>query len=186
VEAFLELLDEGELLPTAKRVAERAGVSLRSVYVRFADLDSLAVSAAERQWERIRPLATVVDASLPLARRLLAFVEQRCRVLEAIMPVRRAAHLQEPFSSALHELLANARAVSRAEIARVFRTELSRRRGRSRDRLLDALDVACGSMTWEALRHHQGLSTADATDVVAETLASLFGPRANLSDHRSK
>jgi AcrR family transcriptional regulator len=98
VEAFLELLEAGDLRPTARSVAERANVSLRSVYVRFADLDSLAAAAAERQWERLEPLVEHIDPALPLDRRLAAFVEQRCRILETAMPVRRAAELQEPFS----------------------------------------------------------------------------------------
>src|ERR1044072_5768679 len=51
VEALLSLLDEGNLRPTARQVAERAGVSLRSVYVHFDDLEDLFTAAAHRFFE---------------------------------------------------------------------------------------------------------------------------------------
>lgn len=174
VEAFLGLLDEGELRPTAQRVAERAGVSLRSVYVRFADLDNLMVTAAERQWERLAPLAQPIDPARPLDERLTCFVEQRCRILETAAPVRRAAELQEPFSDALAGLLQTARALARSDLARVFARELDQRQGASRERLLDALDVACNATTWEVLRRQRDLSSQRARRVVADMLTALL------------
>jgi AcrR family transcriptional regulator len=40
-EALLSLIDEGDLQPTANRIAERAGISLRLIYHHFGDLESL-------------------------------------------------------------------------------------------------------------------------------------------------
>src|SRR3546814_6231042 len=40
-DATFSLIDEGDLRPTAPRVAERAGVSVRSVFQHFDDLESL-------------------------------------------------------------------------------------------------------------------------------------------------
>ena len=41
VDALLDLIDEGDLRPPAADVARRAGVSLRSVYQHFDDLETL-------------------------------------------------------------------------------------------------------------------------------------------------
>ncbi|HEY8216466.1 MAG TPA: TetR/AcrR family transcriptional regulator [Acidimicrobiia bacterium] len=180
VEAFLELLDAGDRQPTAQRVAARAGVSVRSVYVRFEDLDAVMVSAAQRQWERVLAIAEPLPASGPLPMRLDAFVAQRCRVLELIAPVRRAAEAQEPDSPALASLLAWARQTARDEIGRVFALELEPLPRAARTRLLDALDVAAGTTTWEALRRHQGRSAGAARRVVAEMLAAVL---ARVSNH---
>src|SRR3989304_5263636 len=46
VEALLTLIEEGDLRPTAQRVAEHARVSLRSVFQHFRDLESLFAAAA--------------------------------------------------------------------------------------------------------------------------------------------
>ena len=101
VEALLALIERGDLRPSAARIAARAGVSLRSVFQHFNDVESLFAAAAERQAERLASLAGAVDDQGPLARRLDAFVRQRARLLEAVSPVRRAAVLMEPFSSEL-------------------------------------------------------------------------------------
>jgi AcrR family transcriptional regulator len=174
VDAFLELLDAGDPQPTAQRIAARAGVSLRSVYVRFEDLDEVVVSAARRQWERVLEITEPLPTTGPRRARLDAFVAQRCRVLELIAPVRRAAEAQESQSAALATLLAWARQTARDEIAAVFEPELAPLPRAARGRLLDALDVAAGTTTWEALRRHHGRSRNAARGVVAEMLAALL------------
>lgn len=174
VDALLSLLDEGDLRPTVRRVAERAGVSIRSVYVRFEDLDALYVEAAQRQWERLSVLVEPLPMDAPTDERVAAFAEQRCRILETAAPVRRAAELQEPFNEALAVSLTWARGVGRDQVARVFEPELARRRGVARTRLLDALDVATGSTTWDVLRRHRGLSPTAARRVVVDMVTALL------------
>src|SRR4051794_7539538 len=56
VEALLDLLNAGNPRPTAREIAEQAGVSLRSVYVHFDDLEDLFLAATGRHLERILPL----------------------------------------------------------------------------------------------------------------------------------
>src|SRR5574341_1525078 len=101
VEALLTLNDEGNLRPTAREIADRAGVSLRSVYVHFEDLEDLFSAAAAKQFERLMTLYRPLPHDGPLAQRLEAFVDQRTRIMEAAAPVHRAALLKEPFSPAL-------------------------------------------------------------------------------------
>jgi AcrR family transcriptional regulator len=149
-------------------------VSLRSVYVRFEDLDALAVEAARRQWERISRLARPLSSTGPRSERITAFVEQRCRILEFAAPVRRAAEIQEPFSPALAELLRWARGLARDEVEHVFAAELDARSRGARARLLDGLDVVAGATTWDALRRQRELSPAVSGRVVEAMLAALL------------
>src|SRR5207245_4856968 len=95
VDALLDLIEEGDLRPTAPRIAERAGVSLRSVFQHFADLEALYAVAAERQLVMIAGLVRRLSPTGPLDDRLEAFVSQRSRVLEALTSVQRASALQE-------------------------------------------------------------------------------------------
>ena len=89
--AVIELLEEGELSPTAERVAERARVSERSIFQHFGDREALFSAAAVRQYERIMPTLRPIDVTLPLEERLDAFVAQRASLLERVTPMRRAA-----------------------------------------------------------------------------------------------
>jgi AcrR family transcriptional regulator len=171
VDALLELIDEGEMRPTAPRIAERAGVSLRSVFQHFRDVEGLFAEATDRQLERIGALVRPLPTTGPLEDRLAAFVEQRVRIYEAVTPVRRAALAQEPFSE--HAVVARDRilAVARAELRRTFELELT---DQPPD-LLEALDAAASWQVWEALRSHQGLDEDEARKVLARMLRALLG-----------
>lgn len=178
VDALLALIEEGHLQPTAPRIAKRAGVSLRTVFQHFADLEALYAAAADRQTERLQPLVRPIAADRPLQARLAAFVTQRARLLEALSPVRRAALLLEPFSAEIAKRLQQARAIGRIEVAGVFAPELAARRPAQRRELLAALDTASCWPTWESLRTHQGLPEERARRVLIRMLAALLRDRA--------
>lgn len=175
VDAWLSLIEEGDLRPGARRIADRAGVSLRSVFHHFDDLETLYATAAERQLRRLS-MPALMDTGGTLDGRIGAFLAARCRVLESITPVRRAAVLNEPFSPALAARLRWARDMARDEIARVFQVELSARKPADRRELLAALAAATEWSAWEALRTHQGLSAAGAARVMRRTVGALLRP----------
>jgi TetR/AcrR family transcriptional regulator, regulator of autoinduction and epiphytic fitness len=170
VDALLSLLDDGNLRPTAREVAQRAGVSLRSVYVHFDDLDDLFTAAAHQHFERVRDLIERIPGHGPLETRLELFTRQRARIHEASAQVRRAAVLQEPFSNALAEVLALARNLSRAEIELVFGEEIGRREGDDRAHVVVELDLLSSAATWETLRLQYDRSADEAREIVTDLL----------------
>jgi TetR/AcrR family transcriptional regulator, regulator of autoinduction and epiphytic fitness len=183
-EAFLDIVNEGNLRPTAERVARRAGFSLRLVFHHFADLESLFAVAADRQTERLSRLVRPIRAELPLAERLPQFIAQRTRLLEAMSPVRRAALLHEPFSPVIARRLDEARKLTRRETERIFARELDTQTAPERRILLAALDAASAWPTWENLRRHQRLSVSAARAVRDTTLRALL--EANSPRRRSR
>ncbi len=125
VDALLALQEEGDLEPTAQRVAARAGVALRTVFGHFSDMETLWAQAGERELAKIAALADVPSGDLPLDERFERFCASRARVLEAVLPVFRAARLREHASAALRrnrEIFAEA---GDAEVGAVFATELA-------------------------------------------------------------
>jgi TetR/AcrR family transcriptional regulator of autoinduction and epiphytic fitness len=165
VDALLALNARGELRPTARDIAAEAGVSLRSLYVHFDDLEALIVESSRRHNERLLAALPPVVAEGTFAERLDGFLARRVQIHEFAPGVRRAALLQEPFSPVLQKLLAKGRKAQRAEVATAFGPELAAVEGDEMP-LLRALDVAGNGHTWEALRVQQGLSVAGATDQV--------------------
>lgn len=174
VDALLALLYEGQLQPTAERIAERAGVSERSLFQHFADRDALYQAVAVQQYERIVPTLEAIDVSLPLPERIAAFVEQRARLLETVTPVRRAALLLEPESDVVSGWLQATRRQKAREAERVFRAELDRYGPTERGVLLPALVSASAWTSWEALRAHQRLSVERSRAVMRATLTALL------------
>jgi TetR/AcrR family transcriptional regulator, regulator of autoinduction and epiphytic fitness len=174
VDALLALLDEGQLQPTAERIAERAGVSERSLFQHFADREVLYQAVAVQQYERIVPTLEPIDVSLPLPERIAAFVDQRARLLETVTPVRRAALLLEPESEVVAGWLQSTRRQKAREVERVFRAELEEVEQSRRGVLLAALVSASAWTSWEALRAHQRLSAERSRAVMRATLSALL------------
>ncbi len=174
VVAILDLIGEGNLRPTARHVSDRAGVSLRSVFQHFSDLESLFAAAADLQIARVTAAAGEVPVEGSLAARIDAFVEARAATLEAITPVRRAALLQEPFSAEIAARLAWARQWARDQVERAFAPELDRMSQRARWEITSALHAATEWYTWETLRTHEHLSLDSAKRVMSRTIRALL------------
>jgi len=174
VDALLDLLGGGDLRPTAARIAERAGVSLRLVFHHFDDLEAIYSELADRQAERVKPLTVPIRVTLPFARRVEEFSMQRGRLLETLSPVRRAAVLMEPFRPALAKRLKHARNLMRTAAIAAFALELSKLAADEKRATTAALDVVTSWVAWEQMRRHQGLSETDARTVMATTIRALL------------
>ncbi len=176
VDATIGLLEDGDLRPTAPRVAERAAVSVRSVFQHFDDLETLHASVAERLVDRVARLLVPVSPDLPLDDRLDRFVHQRALLLEAVTPIRRAADVHGPFSSEITARLRAGQAFLRDEVVRTFAPELDVA-GEDFDELLDALDAVLSWSTWEGLRAGLGRDRATAERVLRRLAAAVLAAR---------
>lgn len=174
VTAVLDLVRAGNPRPTAKEIAARAGISLRSVYVHFDDLDDLFAAAGARQAQEVAHLLYPVDAELPLDARIEEVVRQRVAIWEALAPVRRAALVWASSSPTLRE--GNLRMARRAtkDMARVFAVELEALDRDQRTHVTEALHLATSAGAWDVLRTERRLSVDDASRVVTQSLRALL------------
>lgn len=173
VDAVIDLIQEGEIKPPAPRIAEKAGVSLRSIYQHFEDLEALFAAAHARYTERLLAIVVEIPAEGTFDQRLDAFIDQRTHLLEFITPARRAALLQEPFSAQLREGTKRVLVIARAEVARLFRCELESLNEAERQEVLYATDMVSTWSAWETLRT-AGLDVPTARRVMRRALASVL------------
>jgi TetR/AcrR family transcriptional regulator of autoinduction and epiphytic fitness len=176
IDALLALIGEGDPQPGARRVAERAGVSTRTVFAHFATLEDLYRASVERATALVLSLLTPIDPVRPLAERIDSLCAQRARVNEEIGPVRRAAALRAPHSPTLTEARARARRASYEQIDRVFGAELDHLDGPARRRRRAAVDAAISGETWDLLRTAHGLPADEARLAVEEAVRPLLTP----------
>ncbi|HEY0933045.1 MAG TPA: TetR family transcriptional regulator, partial [Trebonia sp.] len=174
VEALRALHAEGDLRPTAPRVAERAGVSVRTVWQQFADMETLLVEANRRDNEIVRSLLQRIDPNQPLATRVVLFTGQRARLLEQMTPSWRAARLYEPFSDELRRNKARTLAMGKTDLEQVFAPELATLAGTKRQQLLDGLHAVSIWMYWESLRTELGLAAEQAEELLRSTCTALL------------
>ncbi|HEX5097824.1 MAG TPA: TetR/AcrR family transcriptional regulator [Acidimicrobiia bacterium] len=167
VDALLALLEDGVRRPSARQIAERAEVSLRSVFQHFDDMESLYAECVRRQHERVTPLLTPIDVDAPLEERIEAVVVQRSRVFERIAPIRRAAVQAAAESPVLRNGLAATAKRFREQTAAVFAAEVD-------DELLSVVDLVTSFDAWEQLRTTQKLSVTNARRVMVRALKELM------------
>ncbi|SCF08257.1 transcriptional regulator, TetR family [Micromonospora coriariae] len=173
VEAHLALISEGDLRPTGERIAERAGISLRTLWTNFKDMETLfEASGAEvlrQQDAAYRP----ISPGLPLAKRIDAYCRQRARLLQLIAPSARAAQMREAVSDQLHRNRLKHIDRVRDEVEQLFAAELAQA-GRGREQLLNALVAASMWPAWSMLRDGLGLGVDRARGVMARTVGALL------------
>jgi len=175
IDALLELYEEGDLNPTAVRVAGRAGVALRTVYGHFADMESLYAEAGERELARTLERVTTVDPDLPYAERLELFATGRAAVLEFLLPVMRAMVAKEPGSPQLQQARAQFIGLGDFEVHLAFARELDPLPEERRLRLLDLVHLVAGGPSWVTLRVDRGLDAERATAVLRTGLEAALG-----------
>jgi AcrR family transcriptional regulator len=174
VDAMLDLLDEGSLRPGAAEIAARAGVSVRTVFRHFEDLEQLFATATEHQARRIGPLLLAPPPTGTLPERVDALVAHRANLYERIGPVRRAALRHEHFHHAVHDGLIRARRLLRRHLITSFASELEGLETSARATTIAALESATSFAAWDNLRVEQRLSVAQARAAVRATVVALL------------
>lgn len=177
VDALLALYDEGHVQPGVARIAERAGVSSRSVFRHFADLDALAAATIERQWSRVRELFEPPPPGGDLATRVEALTAQRLRLHDTVAGVARAATLHVLMSSSptVAAAVGDRRRLLAEQVTTLFAPELQAiAEPARREVVADALEAAASLENVEHLRTHVGLDRERAAAVVRHSLLAVL------------
>ena len=174
VDALLDLMQEGELRPTAVQVATRARVSPRSIFQHFPDLEALFTTAAERYVERFPPALDGVAEGGGLDERIDAFVSAWTARCEASEGVRRASLHQAQSSPAIRSRIASYSDHHRKEVERIFGRELEGRA--DRDALATAIETATSWAVWDYTRRTVCLDEPQAAAVMRRLVRALLAP----------
>ena len=178
IDAHAELLCEGVLRPTAKLIAERAGISLRTLWLNFGDMEALMAVTGQYWLDRDASNWDPVPADLPLIERIDRWCTQRALRMEDLSPAAASALLIEPFSPSLTEARREHRDRLHRDLVATFSAEI----GTGSDSAAAspvhlALFIAADGITWLVLRRDEGLSYDDAADLMHHTFTRLLATR---------
>jgi TetR/AcrR family transcriptional regulator of autoinduction and epiphytic fitness len=171
VDAHVQLIQEGDLRPTADRIARVAGVSLRALWSHFADMEALLAASGQRILDHRDAAFDPISPDLPLRERISAFCHQRARLVEQIAPAARAGALKEPFSPSLQRYRSLHMERLRDELKTLFAAEID-----DDAELLSALTAVSTWATWETMRTPLQLSTDEARGTLERTVTALLRP----------
>ena len=174
VQAVVDLLPESDGMPSTTRVAERAGVTQRTLFRHFGSVDDLLVAVIEEQTELIAPYLARLDDGGPVADRIARIVATRAELFARIATVRRWALQLRATYPDIANGLRRAAVAQRAQIAHLFAAELEAMDAGRRAVALDAVDVALSWPTWDRLVDEQQLDDHQVVEVLAALVAGVL------------
>lgn len=176
IEAYLDLLRESPEVPTAARIAKRAGCSVRSVFERFADLLTLSLAVADHAFAQGAAQAAARHVDGDRQTRLRSQVETRAEVCERWLPLWRVLMHHRNESELLRERIERIRDAFIARLQLMYRPELSTLPTAERRQLVIALEALIDFESWGRMRERHGLSVEAAREVWLKAIDRMLPP----------
>jgi AcrR family transcriptional regulator len=172
VSALLELYSQGEVQPPAARIAEMAGVSERSVFRYFDDMEDLASCAITVQWDRIRDLYETLDSSGDLTQRINSIIDHRLKLYDKVGNVMRVAVVAAYKSKVVALAVKERRLIMGRRALQQFENELKTARDvENKERILD-YTLSLENIIY--LKEALGLSHNKVRETLTVAIESLF------------
>lgn len=175
LDAMVAMFSEGDLDPTPEGIAERVGLSPRSVYRYFDDRETLVRAAIDRQLESVWELYLIPAIGQgDLADRIQRFATCRLRLYEAIAATARASRTRAAADEIVREQVEVTRRALREQIEKHFAPELNPLPASERRTRVAALDALCELEALDHYRIHRGFSSNKTRSMLIDTLQILL------------
>lgn len=155
IEALFDLLSEDQGMPGIETIAERAGVSISSIFRYFDGLEDLKHETIQRYFIRyadLFPIPTIGVGSLD--ERTQRFVNARTRLYDAIAPIGRLARARAYDQPVIAEPLERARALFTDQTREQFATEISKLASEDAEQLVALIDSVTSFESWDLQTGH--------------------------------
>ncbi len=172
LDAMVDLIESGQPAPTAETVAARAGVSLRTVFRHFEEMENLHLEIAAMVFERVRPILERPMRAREWPESLAESVERRAEFFEIMAPFKSAIDVHRHRSRAIAAQYRRINVMSRDLLAASVPSSLLADR-----EMFELLSLLLSLEAWQRLREQQGLSAAEAQQAVLRGARALIESR---------
>jgi AcrR family transcriptional regulator len=169
IDASIDLINGGVLVPTAQLISERASVGIRSFFRHFVDMESLFKAVEIQTRESTEALFIGGDRDGSLAERILHAVERRSEGYEN----QRNIILTTAAQSWRHEILRKNYARYQRGLRKYHNDWLPELSSVSSNRR-EMIDAAASFEMWHRLRFHQNLSKKTSVQIIVEAVTDLM------------
>ncbi len=167
VDALLDLLREGHLDVSAATIAQRAGLSERSIFRYFDDLDDLYRAVCAVQFERERKHAEIDSFRTgSTSDKIDHFVAQRVRLFTSIGNVGRASRVFAHRNLVIAKQLRRARTLLHRQVADHFADELAALPASERQHVATVIDSLCNFESFTIMRNDYDMSISSITSTM--------------------
>jgi AcrR family transcriptional regulator len=169
VDAFIELVSEGTLVPTAQQIADQAGVGIRTVFRHFSDMESMFAVADAQKRASYEALFVGGDRDGSLEDRIQRAVERRAQAFEATKNAILSTHAQRWRYEFLRKNYAGYVRGLRKDLENwIPELKALDRAGR------EAVDAVASFEMWHRLREYQGLSKKLSIEIMVGMVTRLI------------
>lgn len=175
LDAAIALFCEGHLTPGPAEVAERCGLSPRSVYRYFEDTDELLRAAVDHHLELVLPyfhIHAIGKGTRP--DRIDRFVEARLALYEVISEPSRAGRLRAATNAEMRARVEVTRDALQHQVEIHFAPEFALLPEAERGVRIAAVDVLCQLETLDYHRHLRQKTTEETAEILRVSLEQLL------------
>ncbi|HAU21919.1 MAG TPA: TetR family transcriptional regulator [Erythrobacter sp.] len=169
IRAMMDLIVEGDIDPSAARVAERAGVGLRSVFRHFDEKESLYREMDAILTEAYEPKLREPYKSSDWREQLGELVERRAKFYEEIAPFRVSTSIQRFRSPTLME---SYRRLLKAEHKALY--AILPNRVRNDEQRTRAILLSTSFDSWRLFRQDEELSKRKTIEAIKQLLQDIL------------
>ncbi|MDG1165698.1 MAG: TetR/AcrR family transcriptional regulator [Porticoccaceae bacterium] len=169
VEAMLQLINGGNLVPTAQQIAVHAKVGIRSVFRHFEDMEAIFATADQIWREGFIGKSSSVDPALSLAQRIDWAVEEIHKLYEYNSNILKSTATRRWRSAFLKQNYARYQSRMRADITRTL-PEMAHLSSSRQEAIFGLMSFEY----WDRLRDHQSLSAEGSAELLIDLLTSLI------------
>ncbi len=178
LDAFIELAKGSTDEPTVEAIAERAGVSYRSVYRYFDDRTDLMLSAISRVMGNVWPIFDIEQLGEgSLDDRIERFAEARIVAYHQLAPLTRLAVHRRVNEPGVGEAYDRVREYLREQLVAQFQPELVEFSGDQRQIVVAALDVMFQFEALDFLAQHDEMTDPAMAEVLGRHVRAHLAPR---------
>lgn len=169
VDAMMQLIRDGNVSPGAARVAELAGVSLRTVFRHFEEMDSLYQEISESMQAQVLPAFFRPYESATWEKRLVELIDRRIALYEAILPFKIVGDLRRHQSAYLDNDYAQHLLLEKVSLESLLPKPIA-----GDTVFVSALRASIAFQTWRILRRDLELTVKEARPVMMCTVRALL------------
>ena len=162
LDATQELMREGKPAPTAETIAARAGVSLRTLFRHFEEMENLHLEIATRVLRDLRPVMARPMEEKPWPYAFYEAIERRAEYYEALLPFHSSLQMFRHRSAALARQHQRIAATHRELLESSFPADIA-----SDVALMQQLELLLSIEVWQRLREQQKLGVGEASNLLS-------------------
>ncbi|MEM7020344.1 MAG: TetR/AcrR family transcriptional regulator [Pseudomonadota bacterium] len=169
ISAVTQLLDAGEIEPTAEQVAKAAGVTMRTVFRHFDDMESLYREIILDMQSQLDVLRVEYDPDTDWRVQFDQLILRRTGIFERLMTRTRASQALRHRSKVMDEDAQQNATRMRHTLEKFLPDSLV-----ADTMAFAAVEVLLSSEVWNRLRRDQNLSVERATEVIQHGVAAIL------------